>query len=84
MTLQEAFDTVAFKAQLEAFGRRIEQIDECRACQWQELCGAGSPGRTYAEYGDLDHRDLFCEARISWFERYASEQVHLALTAMPS
>lgn len=84
ITLQKAFETAAFRAQLESFGRRVERLEECRACQWQDLCGAGSPGHTYAEYGELDHRDLFCEARITWFERYANEQVHLALTTMPT
>jgi sulfatase maturation enzyme AslB (radical SAM superfamily) len=54
---------------------RVDQVGECRTCAWKRLCECGSPGHTYAEYGDLVHKDLFCEARIYWFERYVAHQV---------
>ncbi|WP_157756910.1 hypothetical protein [Plantactinospora sp. KBS50] len=48
---------------------------ECRSCDWVALCGSGSPGHTHAEYGDVNHRDLFCESRQYWFERYVERQL---------
>jgi radical SAM protein with 4Fe4S-binding SPASM domain len=74
MTLQEAFQTEKYHQQITAFRHRSNNISECRECPWLRLCESGSPGHTYAEYGDLNRRDLFCESRIYWFERYVSQQ----------
>lgn len=78
-TLETAFASPKFEEQLVALRSRIERVDECKSCEWQSLCECGSPGHTHAEYGHLWKKDLFCEARIRWFERYMSLQADAAL-----
>jgi radical SAM protein with 4Fe4S-binding SPASM domain len=68
--LQDCFDKPSFYDQLGQFRDRISHIPECQKCEWRELCQGGSPGHTYAEYGHMREKDLFCEARIYWFNRY--------------
>lgn len=81
MTLAEAFRTERFQEQLELFRGRAEKIPECRSCEWVDLCGGGHPGHTLSEFGDLYHKDLFCDARKYWFERYADVQLERALNS---
>lgn len=80
MSLQEAFETPRFHEQLAAMRDRRNTVGRCRSCPWLDLCECGSPGHTHAEYGDLNHPDLFCEPRMYWFERYAEHQIDLALS----
>jgi radical SAM protein with 4Fe4S-binding SPASM domain len=75
MTIDEAFRSERFHEHLRLFRQRAEVIDECRSCPWVELCGGGHPGHTLAEYGDLEHKDAFCDARMYWFERYVDAQL---------
>jgi len=81
MTLAEAFDSPTFHAQLDAMRARTERVADCGRCIWRDLCGSGSPGHTYAEYGHLWEKDLFCDARMRWFERYADTQIERVLDA---
>jgi radical SAM protein with 4Fe4S-binding SPASM domain len=81
MTMAEAFDTPKFYEQLEAMRARVQNVPECSACEWRGLCESGSPGHTHAEYGDLDHKDLFCDARKYWFERFADAQIEATLSS---
>jgi radical SAM protein with 4Fe4S-binding SPASM domain len=78
-SLQTAFRSAKFYGQLEAMSRRAESIPECRKCVWRDVCEGGSAGHTYAEYGHLNARDLFCESRMYWFERYVTHQAEQAL-----
>ncbi len=77
-SLEEAFNSPQFYDQLDQMRRRTEHIPECQACEWRRLCEAGSAGHTYAEYGHMHSRDLFCESRIYWFERFVRHQVEKA------
>ena len=81
MTLAEAFRSELFQEHLRKFRQRAQAIDECRSCQWVELCGGGHPGHTLAEYGDLNHKDLFCDARKYWFERYVDSHIERVLNS---
>lgn len=74
-SLEDCFETPKFQQQLRDMKARIGQVPECQACEWKNLCLCGSPGHTYAEYGDMNHKDLFCESRIYWFNRYVKHQV---------
>lgn len=74
-TLERCFDQPTFHAQLQQMRTRTESIEECRACEWRALCEGGSPGHTYAEYGHMREKDLFCESRKYWFERYVAKQM---------
>jgi len=74
-TFENCFDSPKFYGQLEAMRRRSEHIEDCRQCEWRRLCESGSAGHTYAEYGHLNAKDLFCESRIRWFNRYVEHQV---------
>jgi radical SAM protein with 4Fe4S-binding SPASM domain len=73
--LEDCFETPKFQQQLQDMKARITRVPECQACEWKNLCLCGSPGHTYAEYGDMNHKDLFCESRIYWFNRYVKHQV---------
>jgi radical SAM protein with 4Fe4S-binding SPASM domain len=79
MTLAEAFQSPRFEEQMKLFASRLARVPECQACEWAALCECGSPGHTYAEYGHLWAKDLFCDARIVWFERYLDAQIDRAL-----
>lgn len=74
MSLDSAFETTEFHSQMESFRARAS-IPECSECEWLSLCEGGSAGHTYAEYGDLNHKDVFCESRILWFNRYVDHRV---------
>jgi radical SAM protein with 4Fe4S-binding SPASM domain len=76
--MEEAFNTPKFYDQLDLMRKRTEHISECRACEWRGLCEGGSPGHTYAEYGHMNARDLFCESRIYWFNRFVEHHVQKA------
>jgi radical SAM protein with 4Fe4S-binding SPASM domain len=75
VTLDECFDSPKFYDQLEQMRQRTEKIEECQSCEWQTLCKSGSPGHTYAEYGHMDKKDLFCESRKYWFNKFIEHQV---------
>lgn len=75
MTLDEAFSSPKFHEQLSAMRQRSDNVPECRTCNWKQLCMSGSPGHTYAEYGTLERKDLFCDSRKYWFQRYVDSQV---------
>jgi radical SAM protein with 4Fe4S-binding SPASM domain len=79
--LEHCFERPKFHEQLEAMRRRVDAVPECQKCEWVELCQGGSPGHTYAEYGHMNAKDLFCESRIYWFERFVDHQVDQALTS---
>jgi radical SAM protein with 4Fe4S-binding SPASM domain len=81
VSLAEAFASPRFHAQMDAMRARVERVADCRACPWRALCECGSPGHTYAEYRHLWAKDLFCDARIDWFERFVDAQVDRALDA---
>jgi radical SAM protein with 4Fe4S-binding SPASM domain len=74
-TFEGCFDSPDFYRQLETMRKRTEAIQECQGCEWRRLCEGGSPGHTYAEYGHMNAKDLFCESRIYWFNRYVEHQV---------
>jgi radical SAM protein with 4Fe4S-binding SPASM domain len=74
-TFENCFQTSKFHDQLNQMRSRTEKIDECRACEWRNLCEGGSAGHTYAEYGHMDAKDLFCDSRKYWFERYVQHQL---------
>ncbi|MFF3644033.1 radical SAM protein [Streptomyces sp. NPDC002564] len=80
MTLDEAFAGEKFQEHLRLFRRRAEVVEECRSCQWVDLCGGGHPGHTLSEYGQLDHKDAFCDTRKFWFERYVDRHLEGALS----
>jgi radical SAM protein with 4Fe4S-binding SPASM domain len=73
--LADCFDKPKFYQQLADMRARIDSVSECQACEWRELCQGGSPGHTYAEYGHMNAKDLFCESRIYWFNRFVDHQV---------
>ncbi|TJZ97452.1 radical SAM protein [Actinacidiphila oryziradicis] len=75
ITLAEAFRSEKFRQHIKEFRARAETIDECRSCEWVELCGGGHPGHTLSEYGHMNHKDAFCDARKYWFERYVDAHV---------
>jgi radical SAM protein with 4Fe4S-binding SPASM domain len=74
-SFESCFRTSKFHDQLNMMRSRTEKIDECRACEWRSLCEGGSPGHTYAEYGHMEAKDLFCDSRKYWFERYVQHQL---------
>jgi radical SAM protein with 4Fe4S-binding SPASM domain len=74
-SLERCFHSPKFHGQLDQMRQRTDRIAECAACEWRALCEGGSPGHTFAEYGHMDARDLFCESRKYWFERYVQEKV---------
>ena len=77
-SLQECLESPAFYEQLKSMRER--EIAECNECMWKPVCEGGSPGHTFAEYdGDMNHRDLFCGARVYWFERFVRHQLERAL-----
>lgn len=69
-TLDDCFNTPKFYQQLEDMNNRLKNISECKQCVWKELCKCGSPGHTYAEYGHMNEKDLFCDSRKYWFNKY--------------
>lgn len=77
-SLDNCFDKPLFFEQLEAMRSRVDRVSDCQSCEWLELCKCGSPGHTHAEYGHMDAKDLFCESRIYWFERFVDHQVEQA------
>ncbi|WP_027329021.1 radical SAM/SPASM domain-containing protein [Marinimicrobium agarilyticum] len=77
-TLDMCFRKPQFYEQLYQMYTRSDKISECKACAWRELCESGSPGHTYAEYGHMDEKDLFCEVRKYWFERYIEHHINKA------
>lgn len=79
MTLEEAFASDKFRRQIAAFEQRARSLPECASCEWLDLCGGGHPGHTLAEYGDLNHKDVFCDARQYWFERFVDAQLERTL-----
>lgn len=74
-TLDECFNSPKFYEQLEQMRKRTENIDECKACEWRSLCEGGSAGHTYAEYGHMNEKDLFCDARKYWFNRFVEHKI---------
>ena len=81
MSLDACFESPKFYMQLSEMRLRTAVIQECRDCDWVELCQGGSPGHTYAEYGSMNEKDLFCESRIRWFQRYVEHQVRRTFAA---
>ena len=75
MTLEECFQTPKFFEPLDSFRHRVDHIPICQECEWVRLCEAGSPGHTYAEFGHVNERDLFCESRIYWLERFVEHRI---------
>ncbi len=75
--LAEAFSSVKFYEQYKEIKDRNKKISDCANCQWLNLCGGGSAGLAYAEYGDLNSRDSYCEVRKYWFERYVNAQLDM-------
>lgn len=76
-TLEACFSRPAFHSQLHDMRERTDSIEECASCEWRALCEGGSPGHTYAEYGHMRAKDLFCDSRKYWFERYVKRQMEL-------
>lgn len=78
-TLGSCFRTPKFYGQLEAMTQRAARIPECSRCTWRNVCEGGSAGHTYAEYGHLEAKDLFCDSRMYWFDRYVRHQAERTL-----
>ena len=76
-TFESCFNSPKFYGQLEAMRQRTDNIADCRTCEWRRLCEGGSAGHTHAEYGHMNAKDLFCESRIRWFNRYVERQLEL-------
>jgi radical SAM protein with 4Fe4S-binding SPASM domain len=74
-TLDKCFESPKFHEQLELMRKRAQNIDKCQSCEWRSLCEGGSPGHTYAEYGHMNEKDLFCDARIYWFNRFVEHKI---------
>lgn len=54
---------------------RIEKTSDCAKCEWKDLCGCGCPGFAHSEYGNLNHKDCFCDIRKYWFEEYIKNKI---------
>lgn len=76
-TLETCFSRPTFHGQLHDMRERTAAIEECASCEWQSLCEGGSPGHTYAEYGHMREKDLFCDSRKYWFDRYIKQQLEV-------
>lgn len=74
-TFESCFRSAKFHDQLNLMRARTQDIDECRQCEWKRLCEGGSAGHTYAEYGHMREKDLFCDSRKYWFNRYVEHQM---------
>ncbi|MFZ0846761.1 MAG: radical SAM protein [Pseudolabrys sp.] len=74
-TFESCFNSSKFHGQIEAMRERTDSISDCQSCDWRRLCEGGSAGHTYAEYGHMKAKDLFCESRIRWFNRYVEHQI---------
>lgn len=74
--LRDCFKTPKFHGQLQDMEMRLHSVEDCQKCDWQKLCECGSPGHTYAEYGHMNEKDLFCESRKYWFELYMNHQIN--------
>lgn len=79
--LDACFDSPKFHQQLADMRARVAHIPECQACTWRDLCMGGSPGHTYAEYGHMNEKDLFCDSRKYWFERYLDHNFRVRMEA---
>jgi radical SAM protein with 4Fe4S-binding SPASM domain len=82
--LTTCFQSPKFHGQLESMRQRVGHIPTCQTCAWVALCEAGSPGHTYAEYGHVNERDVFCESRIYWFNRYMNHQIQKTFGDVPA
>lgn len=51
-------------------GKRTHEIEKCRTCPWEPVCGGGCPGHAYSEFGTYNHEDSLCEVRIHWFDEF--------------
>ena len=76
-TLEECFNKPQFFEQLNLMRDRINHVEDCQKCEWRDLCMCGSPGHTYAEYGHMNEKDLFCESRKYWFDKFVNYQTAL-------
>lgn len=56
--LDEALGMNAFEM---VTGRKVEDIDECKACPFRHLCGSPCPAEVYAETGRLNEKSPYCE-----------------------
>ncbi|WP_456369162.1 peptide-modifying radical SAM enzyme CbpB [Geoglobus sp.] len=45
----------------EVRGRTVERIEECRDCEYRNICGAPCPAEIYAEKGTMLEKSPFCE-----------------------
>jgi radical SAM protein with 4Fe4S-binding SPASM domain len=78
-TLDTSFRLPKFFGQLKAMEDRVAATEDCKRCHWRDLCGGGSAGHTFAEFGHMNSRDLFCDSRIWWFEKYVHHQAERCL-----
>lgn len=46
---------------------RGEFLDECRDCQWLEICNGGCPHTSFLYTGSIYHRDFYCKGRMELF-----------------
>jgi len=46
---------------------RGEFLEECRDCQWLEICNGGCPHTSYLYTGSIFHRDFYCKGKKELF-----------------
>lgn len=57
---------VTSRAATDILNRR-EFLDDCKDCQWLEICNGGCPHTSYLYTGNIYNRDFYCKGRKKLF-----------------
>ena len=53
----------------------VDKIDGCQTCEYRYFCSGGCRARSYFKYGDLFHKDGYCELSKHFYDMVTTDLV---------
>ncbi len=47
---------------------RVDDFENCSACEYKYLCGGGCRGRSYLKYHNLKNKDSYCKLNYNFYK----------------
>lgn len=51
----------------------VENIDDCKACDYRWICGGGCRGRSYTAYGNIHSKDAYCGMITELYDKVGAQ-----------
>lgn len=68
--LDKEIASILEESNFEGSNISVEEIDECKLCEYKDLCGGACRGRAYLYTGNMKKKDPYCTAAKRFYDNF--------------